>query len=88
MTDCEELIGSDIVAFFREDDAEVIADQRDLTAPGRAEALIAEAGRLDVLVANLAARVPGRLAIESDDAELHYMFARPWANWSAPCCHR
>ena len=76
VTDCEELIGPDITTLFREEGAEVIADQRDLTTPGAAEALIAEAGRVDVLVANLAARVPGRLAIESDDAELDYMFAR------------
>ena len=76
VTDSAELIGPDIVLLFREEGAEVIADQRDLTSPGAAEALITEVGHVDVLVANLAARVPGRLAIESDDAELDYMLAR------------
>ena len=76
VTDCQELIGPEVVALFREEGGEVLADGRDLTSSGAVEALIAEAGHVDVLVANLAARVPGRFAVESDDAELEYMFDR------------
>lgn len=76
VTDCDELIGPEVVAVFREAGAEVIADRRDLTVPTAAADLIAEAGRVDVLVANLAATIPGRLATESDDAELDTMLDR------------
>jgi 2-keto-3-deoxy-L-fuconate dehydrogenase len=76
VTDCDELIGPDIVTVFQEEGAEVLADRRDLTSPNAAAALIAEAGRVDVLVANLAVRVSGHLAVESDDAELDLMLNR------------
>ena len=76
VTDCDELIGPEIVAVFREEGAEVLADRRDLTQPSAAAALIEEAGQGDVLVANLAAKVPGKLAHESDDAELDLMLDR------------
>jgi 2-keto-3-deoxy-L-fuconate dehydrogenase len=54
VTDCGEYNGADIVALFREEGAEVIADTRDLTETGAAEALIREAGHVDILIANLA----------------------------------
>jgi 2-keto-3-deoxy-L-fuconate dehydrogenase len=76
VTDCDELIGPDIVTVFQEEGAEVLADRRDLTSPTAAAALIAEAGRVDVLVANLAVRVSGHLAVDSDDAELDLMLDR------------
>ncbi|MBV9078787.1 MAG: SDR family oxidoreductase [Methylobacteriaceae bacterium] len=76
VTDADELIGPEVVAVFRENGAEVLADRRDLTVPDAAAALIAEAGRVDVLVAHLAASIPGRLATESDDAELDLMLDR------------
>jgi 2-keto-3-deoxy-L-fuconate dehydrogenase len=76
VTDCDELIGPDIVTVFQEEGAEVLADRRDLTSPNAAAELIAEAGRVDVLVANLAVRVSGHLAVESDDAELDLMLDR------------
>jgi NAD(P)-dependent dehydrogenase (short-subunit alcohol dehydrogenase family) len=47
-------MGPATVELFRAEGAEVIADTRDLTRPGACEALIDEAGRVDVLVANLA----------------------------------
>lgn len=49
VTDADEFMGPDIVALFREEGAEVIADTRDLTAPSAAADLIGEAGRVDVL---------------------------------------
>lgn len=76
VTDCNELIGPEIVDVFTEEGAEVLVDSRDLTVPDAAAALIEEAGRVDVLVANLAVRVPGNFAHESDDAELDLMLDR------------
>ncbi|RUP22539.1 MAG: SDR family oxidoreductase [Methylobacterium sp.] len=76
VTDCDELIGPEIAVVFREAGAEVLVDRRDLTAPQAAAELIAQAGHVDVLVANLAAPALGRLAIESDDAELDLMLDR------------
>jgi 2-keto-3-deoxy-L-fuconate dehydrogenase len=76
VTDCDELIGPDIVNVFREEGAEVLADRRDLTEPDAAAALVAEAGQVDVLVANLAVRASGRLVVESEDAELDLMLDR------------
>ena len=43
-------MGPDIVALFREEGGEVIADIRDLRQPGACEALIVEAGHVDVLM--------------------------------------
>ena len=54
ITQADDYMGPATSALFTEEGAEVIADTRDLTAPGAAEALIDEAGRVDVLVANLA----------------------------------
>ena len=76
VTDAAEFMGADIVALFREEGAEVIADTRDLRSPGACEALIAEAGHVDVLMANLAATFSGGLVCEIEDAELDLMFDR------------
>ena len=54
VTDCNEYNGDDIVALFREEGAEVFADQRDLTPPNAAQELVDEVGRVDILIANLA----------------------------------
>ena len=54
VTDASEFMGPDIVSLFREEGGEVIADVRDLRQPGACEALIVEAGHVDVLMVNLA----------------------------------
>ena len=46
-------MGPAIGELFREEGAEVLADERDLIPPDAPAALIAEAGRVDILVANL-----------------------------------
>jgi 2-keto-3-deoxy-L-fuconate dehydrogenase len=51
VTDAEEFMGPDIVALFRQEGAEVIADTSDLRTPGRCATLIDEAGHVDVLMA-------------------------------------
>lgn len=54
ITQAEDYMGPATAALFAEEGAEVIADTRDLTEPGACEALIEEAGIVDVLIANLA----------------------------------
>ncbi|MBX9608675.1 MAG: SDR family oxidoreductase [Gammaproteobacteria bacterium] len=54
VTQCSAFMGPPTVAVFREEGAEVFADDRDLAVGGACEALIADAGEVDVLVANLA----------------------------------
>ena len=73
-TDCDEFMGPDIVSAFSESGATVIADRRDLTAPGAASDLIEQAGHVDVLVANLAFPYATHFAHEIDDDELARTF--------------
>jgi 2-keto-3-deoxy-L-fuconate dehydrogenase len=54
VTQTDRYMGPAIVELFREEGAEVLENRDALTAPGACEALIASAGPLDVLVANLA----------------------------------
>ncbi len=54
----------------------VIADTRDLTASSAATDLIRQAGRVDVLMANLAETYSGGLVQEVEDAELDNMLDR------------
>ena len=73
VTDASEFMGPDIVALFREEGGEVIADVRDLRQPGACEALIVEAGHVGVLMVNLAGASSGQ----------------PWARSRMPsstCC--
>src|SRR5258706_445791 len=42
-------MGKDLIELFGAEGADLLADDRDLTVPGAAEALIAEAGEVDVL---------------------------------------
>ncbi|MDZ7669944.1 MAG: SDR family oxidoreductase [Gammaproteobacteria bacterium] len=69
ITQADDYMGPATAELFAREGAEVIADSRDLTEPGACEALIAEAGRVDVLIANLAsANFAGIAATELDDA--------------------
>ena len=70
VTDCGEYNGADIAALFREEGAEVVADSSDLTRPGAAEALIRDAGHVDILIANLARPFAFRAAVEQPDDEM------------------
>lgn len=74
VTQADAFMGPDIVALFGREGAEVLADARDLRAPGAAEALIAEAGHLDVLVANLAAPQPRTPVLETGDDVFRAMY--------------
>jgi NAD(P)-dependent dehydrogenase (short-subunit alcohol dehydrogenase family) len=54
VTQAEDYMGPATIELFTEEGAEVIADNSDLTETGRCQALIAQTGEIDVLVANLA----------------------------------
>ena len=54
VTQAEDYMGPATIELFREEGAEVIADNSDLTQPGRCEELISGNGEIDVLIANLA----------------------------------
>jgi 2-keto-3-deoxy-L-fuconate dehydrogenase len=70
ITDCDEYNGSDIVALFREEGSEVIADTRDLTRPGATENLVRDTGHVDILIANLARPYEFVPAVDQPDAEM------------------
>ena len=54
ITQANDYMGPATAELFAEEGASVIADTRDLTQAGGCEALIEEAGQIDVLIANLA----------------------------------
>ncbi len=54
ITQADAYMGAATEAVFAREGAEVIMDRRDLTEPGACEAAVHEAGRIDVLIGNLA----------------------------------
>jgi NAD(P)-dependent dehydrogenase (short-subunit alcohol dehydrogenase family) len=54
VTQSEDYMGPATIELFREEGADVIADNSDLTQPDRCEELISSSGEIDVLIANLA----------------------------------
>ena len=69
VTQCHDFMGQPTIDVFREEGAEVLGDARDLRAPNACASLIAEAGRVDVLIANLASPTFTGIAVTalSDD---------------------
>ena len=65
VTQADDYMGPITCEVFAEQGAEIIADTSDLTGVERAAELIAEAGHIDVLVANLAA--PANLGVSALD---------------------
>lgn len=74
ITQADAFMGPDLVELFSKEGAEVIADARDLRAPGAAEDAIAQAGQVDVLVANLAAEQPRTPVVDTDEATFRAMY--------------
>lgn len=70
LTNADDFMGPPIREAFREQGAVVLEDRRDLTRSGECEALIAEAGEVDVLVANLASEKIDLPATETTDAQM------------------
>ncbi len=54
VTQADDYMGPATAELFRAEGADVIADTRDLTVAGACETLVAEAGHVDVFIANLA----------------------------------
>ncbi len=76
VTEADDFMGPAVAELFREEGAQVFTDKRDLTAPGATEALITEAGRVDILVINLSIPNPRALAHDTTDAQWEMVFDR------------
>lgn len=75
LTQADEYMGPATIEVFNEYGAEVIEDRTDLTEAGTVEEMVAAAGHIDVLVANLAAPANlGKMAATMDDETWHLMF--------------
>jgi 2-keto-3-deoxy-L-fuconate dehydrogenase len=74
ITQIGAFMGKDLVELFAAEGADLLADDRDLTQPDAAETLIAEAGEVDVLVANLAAAQPRTSVLDTEDAVFRSMY--------------
>jgi 2-keto-3-deoxy-L-fuconate dehydrogenase len=74
LTQASEYMGPAIAELFRAEGAELIAETSDLRAPGACERAVAEAGALDVLVANLAHAPRSAGVCEIADADWHALF--------------
>lgn len=74
VTQCSAFMGPALVELFGREGARVIADERDLKAAGACEQAIADAGALDVLVANLAHPPVAAPAQQIRDEDWHALF--------------
>jgi 2-keto-3-deoxy-L-fuconate dehydrogenase len=74
ITSVDTFMGPDLVTLFGQEGADLIADRRDLTVPGSAEALVAEAGHVDVLIANLAVEQPRTSVLATEDDTFRMMY--------------
>lgn len=71
VTQAEDYMGPDTITLFEEHGAEIIADTRDLTERGATEDVIADAGHVDILIANLAANA-GKPTLATDNDDTHW----------------
>ncbi|KAA3623295.1 MAG: SDR family NAD(P)-dependent oxidoreductase [Proteobacteria bacterium] len=67
-------MGPAIAELFSEAGADVVAHAGDLRSPGAADALVAETGCIDVLIANFAGINPRTSVGDTTDAQWHEMF--------------
>ena len=75
VTQASEFMGPALCQVFAEQGAAVLPSEADLTEPDAAAQIVAEAGHIDVLVANLALRAPTTPAIDVTEAEWRSVFA-------------
>lgn len=75
LTHASELMGPALQEVLREQGAEVIASDDALDSSAAVERVVAAAGHIDVLIANLAIRAPTTPAPEVDDEEWRAVFA-------------
>lgn len=76
VTRAASYMGPAVVDRFRAAGADVVADERDLTSPAAVAALLAEAGPVDVLVANLDAPAENTRTTDIDDVAWGDVFDR------------
>jgi 2-keto-3-deoxy-L-fuconate dehydrogenase len=74
LTEANDFMGPAVAELFSREGGEVYADTSDLTQAGRCEALVAEVGRVDVLVLNLSIPNPRALAHQTTDEQWHSVF--------------
>jgi 2-keto-3-deoxy-L-fuconate dehydrogenase len=74
VTQADEFMGPVFCEVFAEQGAEVVRSTAALTEPGAAQAVVAQAGAIDVLVANLSMPAPSTPALEVDEAEWAAVF--------------
>jgi 2-keto-3-deoxy-L-fuconate dehydrogenase len=74
VTQADKFMGPVFCEVFAEQGAEVVRSTAALTEPGAAQAVVAQAGAIDVLVANLSMPAPSTPALEVDDAEWTAVF--------------
>jgi len=75
VTQSDDFMGPVLVRTFAEHGAEVTGVPGPLAAPGAVAAAVERAGRIDVLIANLAVPAPSTRAHEVDDDEWRHVFA-------------
>jgi NAD(P)-dependent dehydrogenase (short-subunit alcohol dehydrogenase family) len=75
VTQSRDFMGPALCEAFAAHGAAVVADERPLAAPGVAEDAVNAAGRVDVLIANLAIPAPSTRAHEVTDDEFRDVFA-------------
>ncbi|MFO7713602.1 SDR family oxidoreductase [Desulfosarcina sp.] len=75
ITQATEFMGPVLCDVFAQQGAEVVASVEALLAPSAAERVVSDAGRIDVLVANLALKAPSTPAVDVTEAEWRQVFA-------------
>ncbi len=75
VTQAGEFMGPTLCEVLAEHGAEVVPSGASLIEAGAAETVVREAGRIDVLVANLALPAPSTAAVDVDEAEWRQVFA-------------
>ncbi|MDJ0878083.1 MAG: SDR family oxidoreductase [Halieaceae bacterium] len=74
ITQADDFMGPTFADAFREEGAEVLEDRTDLTVPAAAAEVVAAAGEIDVLVANLAAPSDAAYAVKVSDERWNHLF--------------
>ena len=74
LTQADDYMGPATIEVFEEQGATIIADTSDLTQTGAIDELVAQAGHIDILVANLAAPAGSNKAVDIEDDEWRVKF--------------
>ena len=75
ITQSTEFMGPVLCEVFAEQGADVVASSDDLVEPSAAGRIVRDAGRIDVLVVNLALKAPSTAAVEVTESEWRQVFS-------------